>query len=153
MSFREKMVWVTLAVTLAVWGWYFVRVWGALADGEATGAAILGLFVRAVVLTIVLEVVVAIALAAAAPKAAEAPADERERLIELRATRTAYVILSVGVIGVALSAPMMATAGPQLLADPTDNLVLILGNALLFALIGAELIKGAAQVVGFRRGA
>lgn len=151
MPFREKTAWVSLGVTALVWGAYYLGVWRELAGGDPSGSDILGLFVRAVILTIVLTVVLAIAVAATAPKAADAPADERERLIELRATRWAYVVLSVGAVSVALASPAVAAAGPHLLRDPLEDTVFITANGILLALIAAEVVKSAAQVVAFRR--
>ena len=42
MAFREKMLWLSLAVTLGIWGWYFMRfvaMWksGNFDQGAATG--------------------------------------------------------------------------------------------------------------------
>ena len=152
MSFREKSAWMTLGVTALVWGSYFLGVWRELAGADPSGADILGLFVRAVILTVVLEVGLAIAAAALAPKAANSPADERERLIELRSTRLAYAILSVGAVTVALGSPLLAAGGPHLLRDRLDDTVLITANGILLALIAAEMVKSTAQVVAFRRG-
>ena len=152
MSFREKMAWVSITVTLAVWGFYFVEVSQQAAAGSATAEGLLELFVRCVVLTIVVEVVLAIAVAASSAKAANSPADERERLIGLRATRIAYAILSVGVVFVALAGPAAAVGGPHVLKDPTQDMVLIMANGVLFALVAAELVRSAAEVIGFRRG-
>ena len=104
------------------------------------------------VLTIVVEVVLAIAVAASSARAANSPADERERLIGLRATRVAYAILSVGVVFVALAGPAAAVGGPHVLKDPTQDMVLIMANGVLFALVAAELVRSAAEVIGFRRG-
>ena len=152
MSFREKMAWVSIAVTLAVWGFYFFEFSQLVSGGRATAGDLMELFVGCVVLTIVVEIVLAIAVAATSAKAANSPADERERLIELRATRIAYAILSVGVVFVALASPVAALGGPHVLKDPTEDVVLITANGVLFALIAAELVRSAAQVIGFRRG-
>jgi hypothetical protein len=152
MSFREKTAWISLGVTALVWGGYFASVWRELAAPDPSSGDILGLFVRAVILTVVLEVALAIAVAVAAPKAANSPADERERLIELRSTRIAYGVLSVGAVTVALASPALAAAGPHLLNDRLDDTVLITANGILLALIAAEVVKSAAQVFAFRRG-
>jgi hypothetical protein len=152
MSFREKTAWISLGVTALVWGSYFAGVWRELAGPDPSGADILGLFVGAVVLTVVLEVALAIAAAVLSPKSANSPADERERMIELRSTRIAYAILSVGAVTVALASPLLAARGPHLLGDPLDDAVLITANGVLVALIAAEVVKWTAQVIAFRRG-
>ncbi len=151
MSFREKSAWASIAATLLVWGFYFVEFGRQVAGGNPSADALLGLFVRCVILTIVLEIALAIGVAASSSKSANSPADERERLIELRATRIAYAILSVGAVFVALASPAIAVGGPHVLREPTEDIVLISSNGILLSLILAELAKSASQVIAFRR--
>ena len=153
MSLREKMAWVSLATTLLVWGWYFIDVAAEVAGGNPQGGRILGMFVGAVVLSIVIEVVVAIVLAVVSPKEANSPADERERLIALKATRAAYVVLSLGVVVVALNSPIAAAADLGLFdGRPEADIAFIAANGIIFALVLAELIKSAGSIFLYRRG-
>jgi hypothetical protein len=153
MSFREKSAWISTAATLVVWGWYFVNVFRAVAGGEPDGERLLALFVGCVVLNVVIEVVLAIAVSALAPRQASAPADERERLIGLKATGFAYHVVVLGVLGVALAAPFLGHAAPILFpGDPLADVALVAANGILFAVVAAELVRSAGQIVLFRRG-
>jgi hypothetical protein len=73
------------------------------------------------------------------PKEARAPRDEREWLIELKATRVAFQVLVVG-----------ALAGVGLMHITSSAWVL--GQHVLLAIVVAELIKFGVQILHFRRG-
>lgn len=153
MSWIEKSAWASLATTLLVWGWYFAAVASELAGGSPDGGRLIGIFVRAVVLSIVVEIVLAIVLALMSPKEADAPADERDRLIGLKATQAAYWVLSLGVVVVALYTPMAVGADLNLLDDlPEADTALVAANGIVFALVLAELVKAAGQIFLYRRG-
>lgn len=152
MSFREKLAWVSLASTLVIWGSYFVEVALDAAAGRLETEALLGLFVGRVALTIIVEVVLAIALAVTSPKAANAPADEREQLIALKATNAAYAVLSFGVVIAAVTGALVAVRGAGLLPQTEADVAFVSANGVLFALVAAEVVKSAWQIFGFRRG-
>jgi len=153
MPLREKTAWVSVATTLLVWGWYFAAAAGEIADGRADAGELLGMFVGAVVLSILLEVVLAIVVAVVAPRDADAPADERERLIALKATSAAYWVLSLGVTAVALSAPFLSVAGLGWFEGrPERDLAFVAANGIIFALVLAELVKAAGLIILYRRG-
>ena len=152
MSFREKMAWVSLLATLGVWGFYFWELLGAGGDAPLGGAAAMALFVRCVVLVVVIEVGVAVVAPAVFGREAEAPADEREQLVELKATRAAYVLLTVLAVCLVVAAPALAGAAPYLFADPLGDAALAASNGLLLAVLLSGLLKSAWQIVGYRLG-
>ena len=153
MPLREKLTWVSLATTLLVWGWYFIDVGAEVAGGRPDGDRILGLFVGAVVLSVVIEIVLAILVAVLAPKEADAPPDERERFIALKATHIAYWVLSLGVVAVALNSPLAAAADLGLFEGrPEADIAFIAANGIIFALVLAELVKDVSAIILFRRG-
>jgi hypothetical protein len=139
MSFREKSAWISLFAYLAIYGFYFANVAMALARGEADGAHFLGLLSKSVVLFVLVTVVLTIVAAIRAPKEAQAPQDEREKLIQLRANSASGYVLATGVV-VAIGA---------LYFDLKSFLVI---NLLFFALVAFEVFKIAAQIVLTRRG-
>jgi hypothetical protein len=75
-----------------------------------------------------------------APKEAKAPRDERERLIDLRATRFAYALLA----GSIACACFFGGFNPPIIFN---------ANVLLFILVAAEVLRSGCQIVQFRRGA
>ncbi len=152
-AFREKAAWISLAVTLVVWGGYFAVVWGEIAGGRPNGALILERFMSAVVFSVLASIVAAIVLALVSGRAADAPADERERLIALKSTEVAYAVLSLGVVVVALTAPAVALGGLNLFpGDPAADTALIAANGVLFALIAAEVVRGGLTIARYRLG-
>jgi hypothetical protein len=137
MSFREKLDWIALVSTLAIWGFYFLR----LTQGHAAGVpaeAFMGLMVRCLVLSVIVQVILVSVVAARSPKEANALADERERMIELTSIETAFYVLAGGVIVAALGAAFGAD-------------VLQVVNAILAALVLAEVVRAVRQILQLRR--
>lgn len=138
MSFREKSAWIALITYGVVFGGYFFTLWQAWDASYAQGLSI-GLLVGAVVGLIIVAVVLNTALALFHPKTANAPADERETMIDLKAERIASYTLSIGVICL-IGALLMGW-----------NAFLV-ANLLLASMVIAELVKALAQIAYFRAG-
>ena len=152
MPFREKLAWISLASTLLIWGSYFVEIGLDAAVGRLETGALLGLFIGRVVLSVIVEVVLATAAALLAPKEANAPADERETLIGLKATNAAYAVLSFGAVIAAVTGALVAVRGAGLLPQTEADVAFVSANGVLFALVLAELVRSTWQIVGYRRG-
>src|ERR1022692_3399050 len=93
MSYQEKSILGSLAAMLVVYGYYFSA---ALRDGGGRefGNGSLGRLIFAVIALVVIQVVYHIALAL---ESHPEPKDERDTLIESKAYRTAYFLLTTGV--------------------------------------------------------
>jgi hypothetical protein len=87
---------------------------------------------------VVLEVVLHIVLAAWSPREARTPRDERERLIELYATRIAFRVLVTAALLTIASAHVGARTG-------------VLMDAMMLSIILALLVKFGSEVVLFKR--
>ena len=137
MSFREKSAWISLLSYVGFYGYYFWVLSGVVAAGHAASFAFGALLVRVMFLLVVVEVVLQVAIAIRAPGEAHAAADERERLIALKATRVAFQVVMVGAAtvcaAIALSVPAFYTT-----------------NGLFLALVMAEVVRNATQVAYFR---
>jgi hypothetical protein len=134
MSFREKSAWISILSMSAIYGYYF---WTVIHSRPHAGyAGLLGTIIALVIVQTVLTIAVAIF----APKEAQAPRDERERLIELKATRFAYAGLATAVA----CACFFAAFNPPILFNT---------NALLAILVTAELMRSGCQIVQYRRSA
>ena len=94
MSFREKSAWISVISMTAIYGYYF---WSVVHAGPHLGSLHFAGLLATVIALIVVQVVLTIAVAIASPRDAQAPRDEREKLIELRATRMAYSGLATGI--------------------------------------------------------
>jgi hypothetical protein len=137
MSFREKTTWISMLSMLGIYGFYF---WSILHAGSPTHGLHFGGLLQTIVALVVVQVVLTIAVAITAPKEAKAPFDEREKLIDLRATRVAYAGLATGVVLACFFAAM----------DPP---ILFNTNSLLFILVTAEILRSTCRVVQYRRSA
>jgi hypothetical protein len=136
MAFREKSAWISLCVTLCAYGAYFFNLAGALLWGRSIG---LVAWLQTLVALIVVQAALHIVLAALSPKDAQAPEDERERLIAVRASAVAFYILLIGVLSV-------ATMGYFLF----DKLGL--GSLVVAAAGVAQTAQYAGVIIGHRRG-
>jgi len=95
MSFREKSAWISFITILLVFGAYFWNV-ARIAGGNVGGHAGFVISISLIGAFILLEIVLHITVMLQSPKEAQAPKDERERLIELKATNVAFLVLMVG---------------------------------------------------------
>ena len=137
MSFREKTAWISFVSMLAIYGYYF---WSVLHSGPPSAGDQLGGLFGVVIALILVQVVLTVAAAVITPDEAKAPRDERERLIELRATRIAYSGLATSVA----MACFFSAFDPPLIFN---------ANALLFLLATAEMLRSGCQIIQYRRSA
>ena len=93
-SFQEKSIWISLVAISLIFGYYFLRVFKIAAEDEINVAESIVLLISVIVMVIIVEVVSHIILALRTRPEAQ---DERDRLIELKATRNAYFVLAFGI--------------------------------------------------------
>ena len=137
MSFREKSAWISVLSMSGIYGFYF---WSVFHAAPKPGSFYFGGLLETIIALVVVQVVLSIVAAIFAPKEAQAPRDERDKLIELRAMRVAYAGLAAGV-GLAC---FFGAFNPPIIFNT---------NALLFILVTAEILRFAYQIVQYRRGA
>lgn len=153
MSFREKVLWVSATAVLVIWGSYFLKLVASLRSGPADASDAIGGFIGSVIMLVIVQVAAVIVLAIASPGEANAPPDDRERAFDIGAGRPAYVTLSVLIVVIMLATPLIIPVAPTLVSgDPAVVAGLVIGNALLFALVMAELVHSGWQIVCYRRG-
>ncbi|HEV2289282.1 MAG TPA: hypothetical protein VGR81_10050 [Candidatus Acidoferrales bacterium] len=124
---------VTMSVIYANYFWSLRRS-GAGIFGPHSGD-LLGTIVALAVAQVVLTVAVAIF----SPKEAKVPRDERDKLIDLRASRFAYLALA----GSVACACFFGGFNPPIIFDT---------NALLFILVVVEVLRSGCQIIQYRRG-
>ena len=143
MSFHEKSNAAMLAITAAVYGWYFVMSAGSIFGGGLPAEAALAVTNVKMILTVVVIVAVSIVahivIAVTAPSEANEAVDERDKLIEMRGDQRGGFVLAL----FALLAMGLAMLGkpPYLFA-----------NTILAGLVAGELVKGVSKLVDYRRG-
>jgi hypothetical protein len=136
MSFREKTAWISLLSMTGIYCFYF---WSILRHPHTSGSPFAGLLETTIALAVV-QSTLTIAAAIFSPKDAKAPRDERERLIELRATRVAYAGLATGIV----FACFFGALNPPIIFKT---------NSLLLILVTAEVLRSGCQIIQYRRGA
>jgi hypothetical protein len=136
MTFREKTAWISFLSMAAIYSVYF---WPILLSGRHGGAFHEGRLLVTVVALAGVQAVLTIAVAILKPREAKAPPDERDRLIELRATKLAYVTLAASIA----CACFFGAFDPPLIFGT---------NALLFILVIAEILRSGCQIIQYRRG-
>ncbi len=97
MSFREKSAWV-MALLLAASGLYYLHIVRSASDA-ISGTASPTLAIAFVILVVIGSIVSQILLALVSPREANAPADERERIIGSRAGSGSGLVLAAGAVG------------------------------------------------------
>ena len=140
MSFREKCAWAAFVTTVIAWGGYFAFVVRQSILGQDTGATMVVVFIGVTIVQAVAIAITAAVLAVRAPADAQAPRDERDRVIARRASAVAYfaVLLGLTVIITALHLGLH-------------------GRGTIFALIGlfmlGEATRFGTQAIGYRTAA
>lgn len=144
MSFREKRSWISLISYLLIFGFYFAYSFHTLSFHERSNhyelMSIVHLLVLCLVLLLIVEIGLNLMLVMLIPKQQRIPKDEREQLIEYKATKIAYYILCLS-MGVA-----------ALLVSHSMNTI-VSGNLTLLMLFIALVTKAAVQIFYYRRGA
>jgi hypothetical protein len=132
LSFREKSAWISLLSVSGIYAWYF---WSVFRLGGHFGGIL-----ETVIALVIVQIVLTIAVAVVAPREATAPGDERDRLIDLKATRLAYAVLA----GSVACACFFGGFNPPVIFN---------ANALLFILVVTEISRSGCQIIQYRRGA
>ena len=135
-SFQEKSIWISLTTISLIFGYYFVRIFKMASQDEINIAQSIVLLISVIVMVIIVEVVFHIIIALRnRPQAL----DERDRLIELKATRNAYFVL---VLGIFLPiACIAASVRPFIVA-----------HVIMFIFVLSEIAQFLSQLVYYRRG-
>ena len=150
MSFREKAAWISLGSTMVIWGFYFIVVWGNLITRP--GDWPVALFVECVIASVLVQGGLMGLMAWRTPRADRALDDEREIRIDGHATTTAYAVLTVLVLAVALASPIAVGGGiGGIVAAHPGEAATVLGQGLLAAIVLAEAVKSAVVVALHRR--
>jgi len=146
MSYEEKSSWVSTLAVLAVSCWYFTTLWPhVVAEDALPAAALIGPTAVATVVLVVLQVGGHV-LAALLGRPQEA--DERDRLIALRATRLSDFVMGACVFMV-IAHLLTSEMGLMPLPSSPAGIAMLL----MFSLVASELVDGVARIVGYRRGA
>jgi hypothetical protein len=141
MSFREKSAWITLItlVLMSVLWSLHLPWWRPFTLAPESNPIVFHALVLATISFIVIVIVAHVVVAIRAPREASAPADERERLIGLKATRVgAYVYAALS-----LSSVFLIHLGANQIG---------VAYFVLISFVLAEIVACLARIVYHRRG-
>ncbi len=139
MSFREKSAWISFFCLLVIGGFWFANIVRVEVYGVRHGNPLL-YFLGLVTALVVGEIVLHVVIALQSPREARTPKDEREKLIDLKATRVAFYVLIAG--------GWLSVATIHLRFSSLDVAQCIIGSIII-----AELTKFGAQIALHRRDA
>jgi len=149
MTYRETNISVSLASSLLVMGYYLVNWLQMYQDEGLNSAVIFRLWAIVIVATIVLNILgniltsIVLSIAHAIKTQSDTEPrfveDERDRLIELKGSKAAYIAFSIGVF---LSMLSFAFGQPPLL----------MFSLIIFFSIAAEITSDVLQLLYYRRG-
>lgn len=147
MSYNERNNIVSLSSNLLLFGIYFARIFQMYQSGDVNSAAVFSLWATILVLGIVAQIASTIIAAivfnivSMVKTNQEEPtiADERDNLIELKGSRNAYYVLSVGVL-------------LSMLALIMNMSPLLMFNMLIFSALISATIGDLSRLYLYRRG-
>lgn len=139
LSFREKSAWAMGALFLAITTLYLVDA-QPISWREGIAPPVDRHFIKITIATIVGSIIIQSLLAGRNPKEADAPADERERLILSRAGNLSGLVLGFGTIAALMNYLVHANGD-------------LLFHGVLISLLVSTVAEYALQILFFRRGA
>lgn len=157
MTFKEKSTWLSLLVTLVIFGNYANSVFtmdpSMLNPEEMIDLAMDNLS-SAVLYLIIIEIIFQSLIAAASRSKMEIEGDERDRTISLTANNSGYLVLSIGVVITIgqLILPHVFGIG-AIVEERTSIIPLFEMHMLLFSLILSEIARFAHQIYLYRKDA
>ncbi|MFT5812649.1 MAG: C4-dicarboxylate transporter [Psychroserpens sp.] len=151
MSYKERSIWGSLAITIYIWFNYFSTLYGSAQQEILTTSIMQSALLTVVIMTIVLEIFHHIVIAIIDNKNTNYDDDERDKKIALLGTQNAYYILSFTTIIAVLHLlfPFMSQRLVSLLNFPNEYVII---NIIIFGALVAEIVKFATQVFYYRRG-
>jgi hypothetical protein len=141
MSFREKSAWIILVTLVVLTVAYLIHMPRPFTLSPAPGGEMFHMLMHMLATFVSVVVIGHVVIAIMSPRDARTPRDERERLINLKATAVAayvFMFLSLGGVFVAMHIVGTNEIG--------------LSYLLLFSFIIAEIVNYALRVYYYRRG-
>lgn len=139
LSYREKIIWASLISTVLLFGYYFIQAFKVFTNPDVENISLISLFLGVVIFITVIQVAFIITITIFERKDAKVDGDERDKLIEAKATKISHFILSAGA---------WITAFGILITSSAFMLI----NVLIFFLIIAEIVGFSMQLIYHRRG-
>ncbi|MBT6210106.1 MAG: hypothetical protein HOI35_08830 [Woeseia sp.] len=148
LSFQEKSILGSLAITICLFFAYFIDVFELVTTNNSTGiltlpARLMGIVLSVVAVEVVFHIVIAIF-------AKDEGTDERDRFIAAKAAQISYYILAVGCL-TAVGHLFFATLQEAAVGVSLQSAILA-ANVIVFSFILAEVVGFSLQLFYYRRG-
>lgn len=157
MTFKEKSTWLSLFVTLLIFGNYAISVFrmdSSLLNPEEMIDLAMDNLSSAVLYIIIIEIIFQSLIAAASRNKMEIDGDERDNIISLTSNNSGYLVLSIGVVMTIgqLILPHAFGIG-MFVEERTSTIPLFEMHMLLFSLIISEIVRFSHQIYLYRKDA
>lgn len=151
MSYKERSIWVSLAITLYIWFNYFSTLYWSAQTQTLTIDTMRSALFGVVIMTVALEILHHIVIAVIDNNDANYDEDERDKLISLKGSHNAYYILTFTSIAAVLHLlfPIMSQSLVSTIQLPIEYAVV---NVIILGLLLAEIVKFSTQVYYYRKG-
>jgi len=149
MSRKEIYAWCSLGLTLAIFGYYLISVFGLPTGVENYSEQITALIWKVIGIAFLIQLVLDLLNST---KIGGVAKDERDKLIESKAFRNAYYFLMLAVISLILNvliSDFLSEASGQKLFLAVPFMVF---HTLVFILFIASFIKSGTQIFYYQRG-
>lgn len=152
MTMREKVAWISVIVTLAIFGWYFWSVWADYSVRMLDGDALFWRFLWCLGIAIAIMLPASLIAARLGGQDFDPPADELETRIEAISNRFGLALLEVALVAIVLlSKTVTDIARADFTADPVGATAIMLVNLVLFATAFAALVREIIVIIQYRR--
>ncbi len=153
MSFSEKSAWISLVIMIYIWGDYLFNLVGMHSsdiDMDSKKSAAIVMLNTAIIAVIMAEAVFHTVLAMAYPNKEDQEGDERDKQIEMSATKPAYAIMFTGVV-VTIGHLLIVEQFPQM-SDSSIQIPFIGVHILMFSALLAEIVRFVMMIKSYRSG-
>ena len=151
MSYKEKSLWVTLALTLYLIYFYYSNMLMLQTNELLTEDTFTILLITTVIWLAIISTVSHTVLAIINYKEANNPEDERDKLIELYGCRIGYYLLSIGVVFSIVHIQLNNYIGGYLGLDSVHGIINFM-HIIIMSFLIADTAKYATQLYYYRKG-
>ncbi len=151
MTMREKVAWISVTVSLAIFGWYFWSVWSDFAARALDGDALFWRFIWCLGIAVAIMLPASLVAARLGNQKFDPPPDELEVRVEAISNRIGLATLEVALVGVVLlSKVIVERANADFAADPAGATAIMLINLILFVTATAAVLREIVVIVQYR---
>ena len=151
MPYKEKSLWVSLALTLYLIYFYYSNMLHLQVNNSLTEVNFTGLLISTVIWLTIITIVSHIVLAIINYKEANDPEDERDKLIELKGCRVGYYLLSVGIVLSIAHVQLNNLIGVRLGVSSSIGMLNFM-HIIIMSFLISETVKYSTQLYYYRRG-